>query len=77
LIKYEKNTGSLKKVQKLGIIKIVHIACILMILIGLEVRAMVFNTTINNISVILWRSALLSVEETGVPGENHLPVPSH
>ena len=76
MIKFEKNIGSLKKVQKLGIIKIVHIACILMILIGLEVRAMVFNTTINNISVILWRSAL-SVEETGVPGENHLPVPSH
>jgi hypothetical protein len=76
LINYEKNTGSLKKVQKLGIIKIVHIACILMILIGLEVRVMVFNTNINNISAILWRSAL-SVEETGVAGENHLPVPSH
>ena len=28
---------------------------------------MVFNTTFNNISVILWRSVLL-VEETGVPG---------
>jgi hypothetical protein len=33
---------------------------------------MVFNTTFNNISVILWRSVLL-VEETGVPRENHLP----
>jgi hypothetical protein len=31
---------------------------------------MMFNTTFNNISVILWRSVLL-VEETGVPGENH------
>jgi hypothetical protein len=31
---------------------------------------MEFNTTFNNISVILWRSVLL-VEETGVPGENH------
>ena len=31
---------------------------------------MVFNTTFNNISVISWRS-VLSVEETGVPGENH------
>jgi hypothetical protein len=31
---------------------------------------MVFNATINNISVISWRSVLL-VEETGVPGENH------
>jgi hypothetical protein len=30
---------------------------------------MVFNTTFNNISVILWQSVLL-VEETGVPREN-------
>jgi len=30
---------------------------------------MVFNTTFNNISVILWRSVLL-VEETEVLGEN-------
>jgi hypothetical protein len=37
---------------------------------------MVFNATLNNISVILWRSVLL-VEETGVPRENHRPVPSH
>jgi hypothetical protein len=32
---------------------------------------MVFNTTFNNISVILWQSVLL-VAETGVPRENHL-----
>ncbi len=32
---------------------------------------MVFNATFNNISVILLRSVVL-VEETGVPGENHL-----
>jgi len=32
---------------------------------------MVFNATFNNISVISWRSVLL-VEESGVPGENHL-----
>ena len=31
---------------------------------------MVFNATINNISIILWRSVLL-VEETGISGENH------
>ena len=31
---------------------------------------MVFNATLNNISVISWRSVLL-VEETGVPTENH------
>jgi hypothetical protein len=31
---------------------------------------MVFNATFNNISVISWWSVLL--EETGVPGENHL-----
>ena len=30
---------------------------------------LVFNTTINNISVTLWRPVLL-VEETGVPAEN-------
>jgi hypothetical protein len=33
---------------------------------------MVLNATINNSSVISWRSVLL-VEETGVPGENHRP----
>jgi hypothetical protein len=32
---------------------------------------MAFNVTFNNISVISQRSVLL-VEETGVPGENHL-----
>ena len=32
---------------------------------------MVFNATFNNISVISWQSVLL-VEETEVPGENHL-----
>ena len=37
---------------------------------------MVFNATINNISVISWRSVLL-VEKTGVPGENHQPAASH
>ena len=35
------------------------------------VRVIVFNTTFNNISVILWWSVLL-VEETGVPGENQI-----
>jgi hypothetical protein len=34
---------------------------------------MVFNTTFNNISVILWWSVLLME----VPGENHRPVASH
>ena len=37
---------------------------------------MVFNATFNNISALSWRSGLL-VEETRVPGENHLPVASH
>jgi hypothetical protein len=36
---------------------------------------MVFNTTLNNISVISWRSVLL-VDETGLPGENHRPATS-
>ena len=37
---------------------------------------MVFNATFNNILIISWRSVLL-VDETGVPGENHLPAASH
>ena len=36
----------------------------------------VCNATFNNISVISWRLVLL-LEETGVPGENHIPVASH
>jgi hypothetical protein len=39
-------------------------------------RVMVFNSTFNNISVILWWSVLL-VEETGVPGESYRPVTSY
>jgi len=39
-------------------------------------RFIVFYATLNNISVMSWRSVLL-VEETGVPGENHRPVASH
>ena len=37
---------------------------------------MVFKATLNNISIISWRSVLL-VEEIGVPGENNRPVASH
>jgi len=37
---------------------------------------MVFSATFNNISVISWMS-VLSVEETGVPEDNHRPVASH
>ena len=37
---------------------------------------MVFNATLNNISIISWQSVLL-VEETRVPGENHQPAASH
>jgi hypothetical protein len=44
--------------------------------IWLEVRVVVFNATLNNISVISWRSVLL-VEEIGVPGENHRHATSH
>ena len=40
------------------------------------IRAMVFNVTFNNISVISCRSVLF-VEETGVHRENHRPVSSH
>ena len=37
---------------------------------------MVFKTTFNNISAILWRSVILE-EETGVPGENHQSATSY
>jgi hypothetical protein len=38
---------------------------------------MVFNATLNNISVIMWQSSVLLVGETGVPGENHRQTLSH
>ena len=44
--------------------------------IRVMVRAMVFNATFNNISLVLWWSVLL-VEETGVSGENHWQTLSH
>jgi hypothetical protein len=40
------------------------------------VRAIVYNTTLNTISVISCRSVSF-VEETGVPRENHGPVAIH
>ena len=43
---------------------------------GVKIMIMVFNATFNDISIISWLSVLL-VEETGVPEENHRPVPSH
>ena len=39
-------------------------------------RAMVFNTTFNNVSVIPWQSVLL-VDEIRIPGENHWSVASN
>jgi hypothetical protein len=41
------------------------------------VRFMVFNATFNNISVIYRGGPVLSMEETGVPGENNQPAASH
>jgi hypothetical protein len=46
------------------------------IVVVIVATVMMLNATLNNISVISWRSVLL-VEETGVPGENHRPVASH
>ena len=46
------------------------------IIIGLGVRTMVFNSTVNSISAILRQSVLL-VDEAGVPRENHRPVTNH
>ena len=37
---------------------------------------MVFNATVNNVSVISWKLVVL-VEETQVLGENHRPTTSH
>ena len=45
-----------------------HVSLVLILI--LCVRFMVFDTTLNNIPVILWQSVLLK-EKTGVPGENH------
>jgi hypothetical protein len=50
--------------------------CFVLTLNRFRFRFMVFNATLNNISVISWWSVLL-VEETGVPGENHQPVVSY
>ena len=36
---------------------------------------MVFNATVDNISVLSWQYVFL-VEETGVPGKNHRPIAS-
>ena len=49
---------------------------IILILFWAKVRVMVFNTTINNISAILWRSALF-VEKIGVSREKHRTAASH
>jgi len=40
------------------------------------VSTMVFNASINTISVISWPSVLI-VEESGIPGENQRPTASH
>ena len=40
-------------------------------MVSVRVRVKVFNATVNNISVISWRSVVL-VEEAGVPTENNL-----
>ena len=44
--------------------------------VRVRVRVMVFNATLNNISVIPWQFILL-VEETGLSGENHRPAASY
>ena len=44
--------------------------------IGLGFGYMLFNATVNNISVVSWRVVLL-VEETGLAAESHPPTASH
>jgi hypothetical protein len=46
---------------------------VFMLLITYMFTVMAFHATFNNISVISCRSGL-SVEETGIPGENYRPV---
>jgi hypothetical protein len=64
-----------KKKIKLNYITLSYKRVVVAVNLGL-VWFMVFNTTLNNISVISWRSVLL-VEETRVPRENHKPVAGH
>ena len=42
----------------------------------MSIRCMVFNATVNNISVVSWRSVIL-VDEMRVHRENHRPAESH
>jgi len=53
-----------------------HIYVMFSVLNELVGWCMVFNATLNNISVISGWSVFL-VDETGVPGENHRSVASH
>ena len=55
------NTGKLCSIVQHATLEMFHV---------IGVGAMVFNTTFNNTSVILWWSVLL-LEETGKPGENN------
>jgi hypothetical protein len=43
---------------------------------NISILSFLINKTVNNISIIWWRSVLL-VEETGGSGENRRPVASH
>ena len=49
----------------------------MVLIVWVKVRIMVINATFNNISLILWRSVLLMIEGTGIPGENHRSAASH
>ena len=53
-----------------------RIISLLHIKLKFRVRAMMFNATFNNIAVISWRAVLL-VQETRVPGENHRQILLH
>jgi hypothetical protein len=53
-----------------------RIISLLHIKLKFRVRAMMFSATFNNITVISWRAVLL-VQETGIPGENHQQILLH
>jgi hypothetical protein len=54
----------------IGVYSMIHIGPVSIVVV------VVFNATLNSISVISWWSVLL-VEENGAPAENHRAVTSH
>ena len=68
---------TLKKIHsKICSVQARHLSSLIVLFLVVFVWFMVFNATINNISVLLWQSVILVVE-TGVPAENERPFTNH